>query len=80
MTLPTITLNGTSRDTLVEQRCNVLYHLRTAEDALTEACPNGRDYFNGQHALAVTEWRDRLATLRGLIAEIETEALKISEA
>lgn len=79
--LPTVHLNGTPRDVLVQQRCDVLYHLRSAEVALQEACPNGRDYYlvPGSMELALQAHRDRLATLCGLIHEIEAEAMAISD-
>lgn len=80
-TLPQIHSNGTSQDVLVQQLCDVLCHLRSAEVALQEACPNGRDYYlvPGSFELAVQVHRDRLATLYGLILEIEAEAMAISD-
>lgn len=79
--LPTIHSNGTSKDELIEQRTSVLAHLRDAETALQNACPNGRDYYHvpGALAEAVKEHSCRLATLRLLITEIEQEAIAISE-
>lgn len=80
-TLPQIHSNGTSQDALVQQRCDVLYHLRSAEVALQEACPNGRDYYlvPGSLELALQAHRDRLATLYGLIVAVEAEAMAISD-
>lgn len=45
MTIPTVHLNGTKGDDLVEQLCDARSALRDAIKALQNAAPNGRDYY-----------------------------------
>lgn len=83
MMIPTIHLNGTSRDSLREQQLDVLGHLRKAERALHEAGPNGRDYYpQGEGALskAQAEHADRLARLKALMVEVYALAEAIQDA
>jgi hypothetical protein len=74
MILPTIHLNGTHKDTLIEDYSKVGYALLIAETALIENGPNGRDYYPqgpvafGQAAL---EHQKRVARLKDIRAEIE---------
>lgn len=41
---PTINLNGSSRDDLIEPRREAFDHLQAAIEALRKATPHGRDY------------------------------------
>ena len=80
MTLPTVHLNGTSRDVLVEQRTEVGQALNAALDALVGASPHGRDYYpQGDNALAKAqkEWQERATMLRNMRDDIMAEALTI---
>jgi hypothetical protein len=73
MITPTIHLNGSSRDRLVEGQLAILCHLREAERAMFEANPNGRDYYpQGDGALkqAQAEHVARLAKLKALMVEV----------
>lgn len=45
MMIPTVHLNGTSKEALVEQLCNVSNALEAVFQALRQATPNGRDYY-----------------------------------
>jgi len=44
MRLPTIHLNGTSREELVQQRVDVVEALDAVETVIGKAWPHGRDY------------------------------------
>lgn len=45
MMKPTIHMNGTSKDELIENHLAALSALRTAQDRMAVAAPNGRDYY-----------------------------------
>ena len=45
MQTPTIHLNGTSREHLLNPICYAIYTLQTAVEALAETAPNARDYY-----------------------------------
>jgi hypothetical protein len=63
MIMPTIHINGTSRESLVsdlEIACNAI---ATAISAVIECAPNARDYYpqgDNAYATAVAEYSDRL--------------------
>ena len=83
MMIPSIHLNGTSRDELVEQLIKAARSLRLAIEALGEATPNGRDYYvQGPSALhqARGEHRVRLGKLQDVYDELETLAEAIHSA
>ena len=83
VSLPTVHLNGTSRDTLLEGYIAALDALRLAREALQAAAPNARDYYMqpNSFALAVEEhairWT-RLARLRETLDELNTLAEHVS--
>ena len=79
--LPIVHLNGTSRESLLEDREKLYTALREADRALAQAGPNGRDFYPepGLMEKAVAQHRRRQATLAGLIAEIEAEAIAIDQ-
>lgn len=59
MTQPTIHLNGTSRDALLEQARAVSDALYRVLGALSDAHPNARDYYpqgDGAYTRAADEW------------------------
>lgn len=79
--IPTIHMNGTSKDALVEALLEAVHALHEAGSALAKTCPNGRDYYpQGEVAIhvAMQEHAARMAALRGIIVELETIAKKIS--
>jgi hypothetical protein len=83
MTLPTIHLNGTSKQSLVDGLCDASDALNTAYAALKQTAPNGRDYYTqGPQALAAAqdEHLDRLRRLDAIKAEIDALTLAIDEA
>jgi len=79
---PTINLNGTSREALLEQKTDLLHALREAQAALRRATPNGRDY-----QLADPSWFERALerhtrqcrVLAKLVEEVMDEAEAILE-
>lgn len=81
--LPTIHLNGTSREALYESACDALGALRTAIKAVEATAPNGRDYYpQGDRAIlrANYEHAERVRRLREIVTELETIAEHIADA
>jgi hypothetical protein len=70
--LPSVNLNGTSRNELIEQNMQVLRSLRTAAASIRLAAPNGRDYPDPEAYKAVRAAFDaNIASIRCMIAEYE---------
>jgi hypothetical protein len=81
MIRPTLNINGSSADDLVNPRLKAMDHLMDAIEALKQAAPNGRDYpgdYDGCHADR-EEHYSRLAKLRALREELMAEAVYIKE-
>jgi hypothetical protein len=77
MMLPTVHLNGTSKEALLDGYCDALTALHGAVSKVQAAGPNGRDYYpQGDKAIqtAMAEHEARLTKLREIITEIETIA------
>ena len=77
VSLPTVHLNGTSRDTLLEGYIAALDALRLAREALQAAAPNARDYYvqaGDTFCLAQNQHFVRLARLRETLDELNTLA------
>lgn len=82
MIIPTIHLNGTSKESLIEDLCAASNALRAAYDALKQTAPNGRDYYpQGPKALedATAEHFSRLSRVDSVRQEIESLAIAIDE-
>lgn len=79
---PSININGTSRDSLVQTRRDALEAIMDAMKALQETLPHGRDYVGRSHQydLDRATYRERFATLDKLYNEIQDEALAIMQA
>ena len=78
---PTLNINGTSADYLIEPRIAAYDALQAAFKALQQVTPNGRDY-PGDNDQCVTDRRahyDRLAAITAIAAEIMAEAISIKE-
>jgi len=78
---PTIHLNGSSPETLIEDALGVINPLREAIAALGRAYPNGRDYYpQGSDAIAAAchQHLDRVNRLRTVLAELEAIAESIA--
>jgi hypothetical protein len=74
---PTVHLNGTSKERLLEDYCDAIDALHNAGKALAKTCPNGRDYYpqgNGAINTAMNEHEERMRKLRVVIRELETIA------
>lgn len=71
---PTVHLNGTSRDALLESYCEAINALHEAGRKLAAAYPNARDYYvQGDEATAgaMKQHEARLAKLKEVIGELE---------
>ena len=77
ITLPTIHLNGTSRDSLLEGYMAAMDAIRLAMKALQSAAPNARDYYvqaGDTFCMAQNQHFVRLARLRETLDELNTLA------
>ena len=76
LAMPTIHLNGSNRDTLMEGYIATLDTLRHALEALQAAAPNARDYVKaeGTFCMAQNQHFTRLARLRETLDEMNTIA------
>lgn len=74
MMVPTVHLNGTSRDELLNQIRDAHQAVGAAMDALRKATPHGRDYYpQGPDAIlsAQAEHEDRMQKLAAVRAQLE---------
>jgi len=81
--VPTVHLNGTSRDALVDQLRAAIEAIHAAESKLTAAAPHGRDYYpQGSDAIRVAqqEHAARLTKLQEIERELTQIALAIMDA
>jgi hypothetical protein len=72
--IPTVHLNGTSRNELQNQLFNARKAIRTAIEALSAACPHDRDYYvqsPNAGPVARNQHRDRLRRLISVQTELE---------
>lgn len=77
--IPTIHLNGTSRDHLIGQQNQIVEAARALYDALRDATPHARDYYvSNEHSIeqALEQHRAICKT----VAEIEERAIQIAVA
>lgn len=75
-TLPTVHLNGTSVESLLEQNEQVQRALRATLEAMSLAAPHGRDYYpQGNEALgkALEEHKARVDLIQGLLVGYRTQ-------
>ncbi len=77
--VPTVHLNGTSKQELLDQLCEAITALHAAGKALARACPNGRDYYV-QSATAIGQALDQHEARMNKLREIVTELEAIAEA
>jgi len=83
MMVPTVHLNGTSREALLEQVNTAYAAVWEALTALSAAWPNGRDYYpqgDAAYSEAVAEWDARAAKLRSVRDELRLLAEAIDRA
>lgn len=79
--IPIVHLNGTSREALIEQRCEASHALREALEKLSGCYPNARDYYVGDAGLyrkACTQHEGYENALRRVKNAIEREAEKLA--
>jgi len=78
---PTVNLNGTDRQSLVDAVRRIMDPLRTAQEAVSQAMPHNRDYHmqEDQHAgfKAREAFRERWLLLGRMIGEFEAYAVAI---
>ena len=81
LVLPQISINGSPKERLVEQQCNVMAALSTVQEAMQMASPNGRDYQHRPAELqpALEAWSQRWVMIDDLRKEIEAHAIAIQE-
>lgn len=83
MIVPTIHMNGTSRQHLLDEVCAAGSALMNAMEALAKAAPNGRDYYpQGPEAIkqAGIEHRERIAKVKEVYDEVQRLAEAIADA
>jgi pantothenate synthetase len=79
-TFPTIHLNGTSIEALLEQNRQVSRALRATLEAMSEAAPHGRDYYpQGSEALgqALAEHKSRVDQILSLLEEYRVQHIHL---
>lgn len=82
LTIPTIHLNGTSKERLIDGFCEVSDKINIAYEMLKQTAPNGRDYYpQGPSAFAEAEKEHlaRLAKLDEVKKEIDVLILAIDK-
>lgn len=73
MMLPTVHLNGTSKDRLIEDNRAVMGHLSRVLSAMHDASPNARDYYPqgpGAFTKAMEEHSERIKRVIALRSEM----------
>ena len=81
LAIPTVHMNGTSREALVEGLCEAVHALHEAGRKLAAAAPNGRDYYvqgSAATGVAMDQHEARMNKLREIITELETIAEAIA--
>jgi hypothetical protein len=81
MILPIIHLNGTSRESLVDDACTARSALESAIEALCQMRPNGRDYYPAPGTLgpATDEHEQRIQAVRRVSDELTEWAQKVMD-
>ncbi len=83
MRTPTIHLNGTGKDALLDQATDACDALESALEAMSAAAPNGRDYYpQGPAAIgeAMREQEGRIAAVRSVLSQYRALAEAIADA
>ncbi len=73
--IPTIHMNGTSREALLDAILEAVHALHKAGRKLAATSPNGRDYYpqgNAATSMAMDQHEARMNKLREVISELET--------
>jgi hypothetical protein len=72
---PTVHINGTSKQALIDQLGDAIHALHEAGRKLAAATPNARDYYvqgNDAFTTAMRQHDARMTKLREIVAELET--------
>ena len=79
---PTVHLNGTNGNVLLQEYVAAMDAIRQAANALANVTVHGRDYYTqaaGAYATAREEHHTRLKALEDMQSELEEIALKVQE-
>ena len=82
LAIPTVHLNGTSRDSLIDGLCDAGHVVIDAMKALADAAPNARDYYvqgDDAYGIARTQHEERLAKLKSVYDELAAIAQAIDD-
>jgi len=83
--IPTVNLNGTSKDELIRQLLKVTLALGNVLTVMGEAMPHGRDYLpsplDGERkdSQAREAWRERMQVLKDLSDEVTRHAFAVND-
>jgi hypothetical protein len=81
MKVPTVHLNGTSQEELLEQWRNVYRATYTLLDALAKATPHGRDYYvQGPDGEGITQARKEHAARIKAVHDLQAECADMANA
>ena len=83
LSVPTVHLNGTSKQELLDQLKNAFRAVREAEAIVRKAYPHGRDYYvqtdTGGIEEAMRQHGRRLVSLNNIANELEAIAIAVQE-
>ena len=80
MISPTLNINGSSADDLIQPRIAAYDALQAAIKALQQVTPNGRDYAHNDQSVADRQAHyDRIKAIHTIAAELVAEAHAIKE-
>jgi hypothetical protein len=74
LAIPTVHMNGTNKDELIDQLCTAGSAIQNAMKAMEAACPNGRDYYpQGDSAIqeALRQHANRLHNLKAAYVDLQ---------
>lgn len=80
MITPTLNMNGSSADDLIQPRLKAIKLMKDAIEALLQVTPNGRDYASHEKCVADRKKHyDRIEVIHDIWNEIYSEAIDIKE-
>jgi hypothetical protein len=81
LSIPTVHLNGTSKESLLEQLRRAVEAVNRASDAVSSASPHGRDYYvqadPDAFTMAARQHAARIIKLRDIAKELEDIAVGV---
>src|SRR5262245_6298895 len=78
--VPTVHLNGTAKESLLEALVNAMEKVREAEDAVRQTHPHGRDYYvqeGDPTQKAISQYVRRMAALANVYDELTAIAIAV---